>query len=154
MKIVIAYCSTHHGNTKKLVAAIASGQSIDTIDVTENSAADLNDYDVIGFASGIYFSKYHKSLLAFVEKNLPERKKVFFLHTAGDPRENQNAAIKEITDRKKCACLGTYFCKGFDTYGPFKLIGGIAKGHPDSTDMQGAVTFFKTALSGASTNNW
>ena len=33
----------------------------------------------------------------------------------------------------------TYICKGYDTYGPFKLIGGIAKNHPNNDEIQRAV---------------
>lgn len=33
--------------------------------------------------------------------------------------------------------------KGYDTFGPFKLIGGIAKGRPDHNDLNSAVDFFK-----------
>ena len=31
----------------------------------------------------------------------------------------------------------------YDTFGPFKLVGGIAKGHPDDKDIQNAVEFVK-----------
>lgn len=35
----------------------------------------------------------------------------------------------------------TFCCKGYDTFGPFKLIGGIAKGHPSAKDLDNAKTF-------------
>lgn len=38
--------------------------------------------------------------------------------------------------------LGVYGCRGFDTFGPFKLIGGIAKGHPTQNEIDGAVEFY------------
>ena len=31
----------------------------------------------------------------------------------------------------------------YDTFGPFKLVGGIAKGHPDDEDIKNAVEFVK-----------
>ena len=34
--------------------------------------ADLSDYDRIGFVSGIYFSKFHQTILKFASENLPE----------------------------------------------------------------------------------
>lgn len=37
--------------------------------------------------------------------------------------------------------LGAFVCKGFDTYGPFKLIGGINKNHPDEADVKQAIDF-------------
>jgi flavodoxin len=40
-------------------------------------------------------------------------------------------------------CEGRFSCKGYDTFGLFKLIGGLAKGHPDDNDLENAVTFFK-----------
>lgn len=146
MKTGVVYYSKHHGNTKKLLDAISELGDVELIDAENAAQTNLEDYDMIGFASGIYYSKYHKSVLKFAQQNLPHGKKVFFIHTAGDPREKQNTAIKAITNTKGCRCLGTYFCKGFDTYGPFKLIGGIAKGHPDNEDISGAVSFYTSLL--------
>lgn len=143
MKTAIVYVSTHHGNTKKLVDAIATCSDVSVIDAAVQKDHDLSIYDCIGFASGIAYSKYYPQMLKFIENNLPEGKKVFFIHTAGDPREKHNASAKAISDAKHCECLGTYFCKGFDTYGPFKLIGGIGKGHPDESEIAGAVEFYK-----------
>lgn len=72
MKTAVVYYSKHHGNTKKLLDAIAAENEIDLIDVTETPDADLSGYVVIGFASGIYYSKFQKSLLKFAEERLPE----------------------------------------------------------------------------------
>ena len=146
MKTAIVYYSKHHGNTRKLLDAISELGDIELIDAENAAQTNLEGYYMIGFASGIYYSKYHKSVLEFAQQNLPQEKKVFFIHTAGDPRENQNTAIKAITNTKGCRCLGTYCCKGFDTYGPFKLVGGIAKGHPDNEDISGASSFYTSLL--------
>ena len=146
MKTAIVYASMHHNNTKKLLDAIAAKNDVTLIDAAVQKKADLSGYDVIGLASGITFGKYYPQLLGFIEENLPENKMVFFIHTAGDPRENQNGAAKEITDVRGCKSLGTYFCKGFDTYGPFKLFGGIAKGHPNNDDINGALKFYSDIL--------
>lgn len=142
MKTAIVCVSLHHGNTKKLAEAISERYGTDLIDASAQTVCDLSGYDVIGIASGIAYGKYYPQMLRFLERNLPEGKRVFFLHTAGDPRENQNAAAKAVTDAKQCRCLGTYCCKGFDTFGPFKLIGGIAKGHPNDADLAGAIDFY------------
>ena len=39
--------------------------------------------------------------------------------------------------------LGAFSCKGYDTFGPFKLVGGIAKGHPDERDLENARAFYR-----------
>lgn len=38
--------------------------------------------------------------------------------------------MREIAEEKHCKELGEYRCQGCDTFGPFKRVGGIAKGHP------------------------
>ena len=39
--------------------------------------------------------------------------------------------------------LGEFSCKGYDTFGPFRLVGGIAKGHPDAADLEDARRFYR-----------
>ena len=59
MKKVIVYSSVHHGNTEKLVKGITEECQVDLIDAVNQPDVDLSSYDMIGFASGIYFSKFH-----------------------------------------------------------------------------------------------
>lgn len=146
MKTAIVYYSRHHENTKKLIDAIAAGHEVDLIDVCSVTEKDLSEYEIIGFASGIYYSKFHKSVLNFAEKNLPEGKKVFFLYTCGAEKSSYTKAIEEIVLKKSAKVLGAYGCLGFDTYGPFKLVGGVAKGHPTQDEVSGAVEFFEQAI--------
>ena len=46
-----------------------------------------------------------------------------------------------ILKEKKTDIIGKFGCKGYDTFGPFKLVGDIAKGHPDEKDLEAAVSF-------------
>ena len=39
--------------------------------------------------------------------------------------------------------MGQYSCPGYNTFGPFKLVGGTAKGHPTKEEIEGAVKFYK-----------
>ena len=48
MKTAIVYVSEHHGNTKKLVDAIASADQVDVIDAAQVGHAALDDYELIG----------------------------------------------------------------------------------------------------------
>ena len=141
MKTVIVYSSVHHGNTRKLVERIAQECGADLVDAVKQPQADLSGYDVIGFASGIYYSKFHRTILKFAEDNLPESKKVFLICTYGGSANYKS--IEEITSAKNSDVVGRFGCKGYETYGPFKLVGGIAKGHPDEKDLQDAVDFVK-----------
>ena len=147
MKTAIAYYSQHHKNTKKLVDAIASRYDITVIDVTKIETFDLSGYDCIGFASGIYFSSFAKQVLSFAEENLPEGKNVFFMNTCGfQSPVIYFDAIRKIAKRKNCLELGAYQCLGYDTFGPFKMVGGIAKDHPNEEDINGAVLFYKSII--------
>ena len=38
--------------------------------------------------------------------------------------------MEKIAAGKNCSVIGKYECLGFDTFGPFKLVGGLQKGHP------------------------
>ncbi len=147
MKTAIIFYSEHHGNTKKLLDAIVKENEVTLIDVTAIKNFDLTEYDVIGFASGIYFSKFNKALLKFANNNLPDRKKVFAIYTCGKNNANFADCVKEIFTAKNAELLGVYNCPGYDTYGPLKLIGGLNKNRPDENDISGATEFYKKITS-------
>ena len=60
MKTAVVYYSKHHGNTKKLLDAIksASSDEITLFDATKTPPENLEEYDLIGFASARYYSKF------------------------------------------------------------------------------------------------
>lgn len=144
MKTAIIYYSRHHGNTKKLIDALSAEYDITAIDAAQVSAADLTGYDMVGFASGIYYSKFHKTVLDFAEKNLPDGKPVFFLYTYGSKSTSYTKAIAQAVSVHNASVAGEFGCRGFDTFGPLKLIGGIAKGHPDQTDLEQLRKFYES----------
>lgn len=146
MKSAIIYYSKHHSNTKKVIDALVKNNDITLIDAAKIHDKNLAEYDLIGFASGIYYSSFHKSVLKFAENNLPANKKVFFIYTYGVKKDGYTKAIKEIASKKSACIVGEYGCLGFNTFGPFKLIGGIAKGHPDSAELHNAVKFYNSIL--------
>lgn len=146
MKTAIIYYSKHHGNTKKLLDAVkkAANDEITLFDVTQADAVNLNDYDLIGFASGIYYSKFEKRVLKFAKDKTPDKKDVFFIYTYGAEKTGYTKAIREALADKNVNILGEYGCLGFNTFGPFKLIGGIAKNHPTDTEIKNAVSFYNS----------
>ncbi|MGM9521782.1 MAG: flavodoxin family protein [Oscillospiraceae bacterium] len=146
MATAIVYYSKHHENTKKVLDAIAAKHEITFIDAVKTRDFDLTNYDLIGFASGIYYSKFHKSVLQFAEKNLPTNKRVFFLYTCGAEKKGYTKSIEAVTSQKSAETAGAFGCLGFDTFGPFKLIGGTAKGHPDQDDFDNACRFYENLI--------
>lgn len=144
MKTAIVYYSKHHGNTKKLLDAIANKHEVTLIDVTDNPTTDLSSYDRIGFASGIYYSKFQKSLLKYAKAHMPKDKETFFIYTYGAEKHGYTNAIREVMSKHHAKVLGEFGCFGFNTFGPFKLIGGIAKGHPNNDDLNKVLKFYKS----------
>ena len=118
MRTIILYASRHHGNTKKLVDAIVEAHpEIDTLDV---KALGKNEYPDL----------------------LQPQDKVFGLMTYGGKNKWYGKDIDGICRMRQAIFMGVYGCPGFDTWGPFKLAGGVQKGHPTAEEIKGAVDFF------------
>lgn len=144
MKTAIVYFSKHHGNTKKLVDAIAAAHEVTLINAADGAGVSLKEFDRIGLASGIYAGSFGKPLIAFAERELPAGKPVFFISTSASPSGKAYLkSIRRVTESKSCKELGAYHCTGFNTFGPFKLVGGTAKGHPTEEEIQAAVRFYE-----------
>ena len=136
MKTAICYYSRHHGNTRKVLEAMAREGETDLIDVAARSAVRLEGYDCVGFASGIYGFEAHPAVTAFARQYLPAGKPVFFVCTGF-------RVLEKLAGGRGCPILGSFGCKGYDTFGPFRLVGGIAKGRPDERDLENARAFFR-----------
>ena len=142
MKTAICYFSAHHGNTLKLIEAIADGNDAELIDVRSRASVRLEQYDAVGFASGIYYGKFHDSVISFMRQYLPEGASVFFVSTCGHISKRNTAAVAAAAAEKGAHVLGSFSCRGYDTFGPFRLVGGIARGHPNARDIQNAREFY------------
>ena len=143
MKTAICYYSRHHGNTRSVLEAMAQEGETALIDVTARQAVRLEEYDCVGFASGIYGFEMHKAVVEYARQYLPQGKPVFFVNTYGGAKGNSIKSLAEIAKEKGCPILGEFGCKGYDTFGPFKVVGGIAKGHPNARDLENARTFYR-----------
>lgn len=150
MKTIIIYESTHHGNTKKLVEAIAAEHKIEAVSIENADAIDLSGYDMVGLAAGIAYGKFYKRMENFAAQ-IPADTRVFLLYTCGNPSDGYVKNITKTLEAGGAKVLGSYGCKGYDTYGPFKLVGGIAKGHPTEEEIRGAVAFYHE-MSGKESN--
>ena len=142
MKKLVIYSSVHHGNTEKVAKAMAQALKAEVIKAESVDVKTIQDYDLIGFGSGIYGGKVHKSMLKLIE-NLPEmqNKRVFVFSTSGVGKKDYNNDTAEKLSAKGCTVAGSFACRGYDTFGPFKLIGGIAKGRPNDEDILNAKNF-------------
>ncbi len=155
MKSVIIYASYHHNNTRKIAEVIGEKLNAKFIPANQAAHTDITEADLIGFGSGIYYSRFHKSLLNFI-KNLPvqENKKSFLFSTAGMKKNilfnRGHKSAKKILKNKGFKIIGEFDCPGYDTNSFLKAVGGINKGRPDRRDLENAENFaeeIKTAFS-------
>ena len=158
-KTLIVLFSFHHKNTEKIAQVMAKVLDAQIITPQEVDPEILPDYELVGFGSGIYDDKHHKSLLELADK-LPQvfNKNAFLFSTSGLSGEAKTARdhkpLKEKLTNKGYTILDEFNCRGFDTNTSFEsgillsivswfvqLIGGINKGRPNDQDLNDAEEF-------------
>lgn len=148
MKALIICVSTHHGNTEKVAEAMAEVLKAKVVKPEQVGPKDLEQYDLVGFGSGIYMDKPHRTILEFVEK-LPDQecRKAFIFSTSGlGNRTFFHSSIRMKMLEKRFSIVGEFACKGWDTFGPLKMVGGINRGKPDEVDLKKAKEFARKLL--------
>ena len=143
---IILYASQHHNNTEKLVMAVSKAiPGITTVSLLAEPMPDISGYDLVGLASGIYMGKPHPAMLNFLEerKDSLEGRDVLTILTSGSNAKKYEDAFHGKLKKCGSTVSGGFQCKGFDTYGLFRWIGGLAKGHPNQKDMEQAISAVK-----------
>ena len=144
MKTLIVCVSQHHGNTKKIADAMAAVLDAEVRRPDHVDVETLGEYDLIGFGSGIAFGKHYQPLLRCVAELPSLDKNAFVFSTRGSPRGgSHHSALKRELEEKGLTIVGEFSCRGFDTYGLMKLVGGIARGRPNEQDLRDAEEFAK-----------
>jgi flavodoxin len=146
MKTLIVYSSVHHGNTKKIAEAMAQELSAELLNTNDKTPASIEQYELIGFGSGIYYGKFHSKLYEMIEKLDLKGKNVFIFSTSGVGNKKYNDFLHKLLASKGAVIKGSFSCKGYDTFGPLKIIGGISKGHPNEKDLENAKKFARNLL--------
>jgi flavodoxin len=147
IKPIIFLFSYHHKNTQKIGNAIAEKINAEIIDINNtDKPIELDDYNLIGFGSGIDSGKHYPQLLEFVEKLAKvQNKKAFIFSTCGiygsKKMVNDHKALRGILVNKGFEIIGEFSCKGFDTNSVLKYIGGLNKNRPNDEDIKKAEIF-------------
>jgi flavodoxin len=71
-RTVILCDSVHHQNTAKIAQAIAEPLAAAVLEPEHATPIQLDQYDLIGFGSGVYFGRLHPALFAWLDK-LPDK---------------------------------------------------------------------------------
>jgi len=151
MKTLIVYMSVHNGNTKKIAKVMAEVLGADLFKPDEISPEDVKDYGLVGFGSGIYFGRHHKSLLKFIENTDGKEKKAFIFSTSGNKKlpviNNFDRTILKKLSKRGFDVIGSFNCRGRKAYynNPGMLIRPFCKSgeeeRPNKKDIENARIF-------------
>ncbi|MFE3102326.1 flavodoxin family protein [Nocardia tengchongensis] len=143
MKVLIVCVSVSHGNTRKVAEAMGAVLGARVVEPEEVTAAELGEYDLVGFGSGIFSMAFHPRLREFV-RALPEgrRGRAFLFATSGFPV--LMGPMTRMLGRRGFEVVDTFSVRALDTVAPLKLVGGINKGRPDAGDLDAARAFAAT----------
>lgn len=150
MKTLIVYVSISNANTRRVARAMGEVLRADVLEPEDVDPMRIGDYDIVGFGSGIYFMAFHRRLREFVDAlpDVPGRR-AFLFCTSGSSEPRVLPYTKWMTDRvakKGFEVVGTFSCRGLDTWLPLRLVGGINKGKPDAEDLERARSFARDVL--------
>lgn len=160
LKPIIVLFSYHHHNTEKVAKAMAKVLDAEIKWPESIDEEELQEYDLIGFGSGIYSSKHHESILKLVDK-LPDvkDKQAFIFSTSGAPiviggqktlddyAVKCHSLLREKLRAKGYHIVDEFICAGYNTNSFLKFLGGINKGRPNSQDLENAENFARALIS-------
>ncbi|MCF3180665.1 flavodoxin family protein [Streptomyces polychromogenes] len=144
MKVIIVCVSVSHGNTRRVADSIGQVLGARVVSPEEADPTELSGADLVGFGSGVFYSRLHPRLTDFV-KALPNgRGRAFVFATSGLPEVPPapfTRPLVRLLEGKGFEVDGSFTCRAFDTWTPFKLVGGINKQRPNGEDLAATQAF-------------
>jgi flavodoxin len=137
--------SVSHGNTRKVADAMADVLAADVRTPAEIAPAAVAEYELVGVGSGVFAMAPHPEIAAFVDR-LPrvDGVRAFVFATSGLGRILTRPGTRSLAARlrdKGFRVGDSFCCRGYDTWLPLRLVGGLNKGRPNTTDLDHARAF-------------
>ncbi len=148
MKSLIVFYSFHHNNTEKIANVFAKVLYAEIKKPQKVELKEIQEYDLVGFGSGIYGEKHHEEILELVDK-LPQvsNKKAFIFSTSAlIDNTTKHKILKKKLESKGFLIVDEFSCKGFNTNSFMKYFGGMNKGRPNEKDLKEAEEFAQNLL--------
>jgi len=149
-RVLIVLESAENGATAKIARAIAGELGARIITPEQATPDEIQKYELVGFGSGIFSQKHHRSLFDLAG-NLPvyAEKKAFIFSTSGVSRQfaldhktdDTHTPLREALRPKGFVIIGEFNCEGFNDNSFLKLFGGMNKGRPNAADIENAKRF-------------
>jgi flavodoxin len=146
MNCLLVVFSYHHKNTEKIAEVFAKVLDAQIKTPRQIEPKELLDYSLVGFGSGIYGEKHHRTLFELADK-LPQvaDKKAFLFSTSGmmydDKVAQDHSTLREKLLSKGYSIVDEFACLGFNTNSFLKYLGGMNKGRPNAEDLRNAEEF-------------
>ncbi|PHV67564.1 flavodoxin [Williamsia muralis] len=146
--VLVTSSRSAHLNTRRIADAISEVLGARLLAPEEAIPTVLREADRVGFGSGIYWMGFDERLLHCIQE-LPDMagREAFVFGTSGLPEPPFRRYTKQlgtILENRGFEVVDSFTCRGVDTWGPFKLVGGVNKGRPDDNDVQAARRFAET----------
>jgi len=151
MKSLLILLSYHHKNTEKVAKVFAKVLDAEIKTPRQINPEELQEYSLVGFGSGIYDEKHHRTLLELADK-LPQvtNKNAFIFSTSAMMGEakvaKDHSTLREKLESKGYIIVDEFACKGFNTNSFMKYLGGMNKGRPNAEDLKNAEEFAQNLL--------
>lgn len=147
MKTLILYTSTYRNNTEKIAIVFSKKIPCDLVDTKNFKDVKIEDYDLIGFGSGVYKEDLSPKIYKVAKDLDVKGKKVFVFSTSGVGMKFYNKRLIKLLESKGGINIGTFSCKGY--FNPreftdkriFDLFGRMSQGHPNERDLERAENF-------------
>ena len=146
MKSLLVLFSYHHNNTEKIAKVFAKVLNAQIKTSQQINPEELHEYSLLGFGSGIYGEKHHKTLLDLAD-TLPHvtNKEAFIFSTSAltgkAKAAKDHSSLRDKLQSKGYRIVDEFQCKGFNTNSFMKWFGGMNKGRPNTEDLQQAEAF-------------
>ena len=142
-KTILFYYSVHHGNTQKLAEAAKARLGATIVRLPCKEMPDVRNYELVGVLSGIYLAEFGKPILALIDSLDLTGKTCCAAYTCGSPFGKYGEKVEARLSGKGAQVLPGFSCRGYDTFGLLKWIGGIARKHPNAADVDAFVRYLE-----------
>jgi flavodoxin len=143
IKALIICQFIHHGNTMKVAKAMADVLDAEIKKPSEVDVEEVAEYDLIGFGSGVYNRKLHRSLSELINRlESQNHTNAFIFSTAYLPFKRMHKPLKSSLIDRGFNVIGEFQCKGSMKDGFIsRIFGEVNKGKPNKEDLKKAKDF-------------
>ncbi len=149
MRTLIIYYSAYKMQTEKIAELFSKKTAADMVNLNNSQEINIDNYDLIGFGSGVYRESMAQKLFSLVKKLNLKNKDVFVFSTSGSGMKYYHTKLMRLLKTKGAKCKGSFACKGsfiskdFSDNQIFEFMSRFAQGHPNEKDFTRAERFIE-----------